>query len=100
MIYLAVNSFTRQLGSGKNNEKTYGTICFETVEAGNLCLLSHGYFDLGDLQTPVQVKEALLYLTVEVEYTHSISRTLTLKYFNNGTLKKQTEYIPALIWHK
>ena len=27
-----------QLGPGKNNDKTYGTICLETVEAGDLCL--------------------------------------------------------------
>ena len=40
-----------QLGPGKNNDKTYGTICLETVEAGDLCLRDLGYFDLGDLQT-------------------------------------------------
>ena len=39
-----------QLGPGKNNDKTYGTICLETVEAGDLCLRDLGYFDLGDLQ--------------------------------------------------
>lgn len=27
-----------QLGPGKNNDKTYGTICLETVEKGDLCL--------------------------------------------------------------
>jgi hypothetical protein len=26
-----------QLGPGKNNDKTYGTICLETVEADDLC---------------------------------------------------------------
>ncbi|HFK1743107.1 TPA: IS4 family transposase, partial [Bacillus cereus] len=35
-----------QLGPGKNNDKTYGTICLETVEAGDLCLRDLGYFDL------------------------------------------------------
>lgn len=49
-----------QLRPGKNNDKTYGTICLKTVEAGDLCLRDLGYFDLG----------GLLYLTVEVEYTH------------------------------
>ncbi len=39
-----------QLGPGKNNDKTYGTICLETVEAGDLCLRNLGYFDLGNLQ--------------------------------------------------
>ncbi len=80
-----------QLGSGKNNEKTYGTICFETVEAGNLCLLSHGYFDLGDLQT-VQVKEAYYILRLKLN-TRIYIKNPDPEYFNNGTLKKQTEYI-------
>lgn len=39
-----------QLGPGKNNDKTYGTICLETVEKGDLCLRDLGYFDLSDLQ--------------------------------------------------
>ncbi len=46
-----------QLGPGKNNDKTYGTICLETVEADDLCLRDLGYFDLGDLQT-IHDKEA------------------------------------------
>lgn len=40
-----------QLGPGKNNDKTYDTICLETIEAGDLCLRDLGYFDLVDLQT-------------------------------------------------
>ncbi|HDX9579773.1 TPA: hypothetical protein ROX88_003374 [Bacillus pseudomycoides] len=31
-----------QLGPGKNNDKTYGTICLETVEADDLCLRDLG----------------------------------------------------------
>lgn len=31
-----------QLGPGKNNDKTYGTICLETVEASDLCLRDLG----------------------------------------------------------
>ena len=38
-----------QLGPGKNNDKTYGTICLETVEEGDLCLRDLGYFDLARL---------------------------------------------------
>ncbi|WP_352924399.1 hypothetical protein [Peribacillus simplex] len=34
--------------SGKNNDKTYGTICLEIVEKGDLCLHNLGYFDLSD----------------------------------------------------
>lgn len=38
-------------------DKTYGTICLETVGAGDLCLRDLGYFDLGDLQA-IHDKEA------------------------------------------
>lgn len=44
-----------QLGTGMNNDKTYGTICIE--EARDLCLRDLGYFDLGDLQA-IHDKEA------------------------------------------
>ncbi|PFZ61706.1 IS4 family transposase, partial [Bacillus wiedmannii] len=43
---LSGQSLNVQLGTGKNNDKTYGTICLETVEAGDLCLRNLGYFDL------------------------------------------------------
>lgn len=58
-----------QLGPGKNNDKTYGTACLESVEAGDLCLRDLGYFDLRDLQT-IHGKGSLLYLTVKAEYTY------------------------------
>lgn len=48
-----------QLGPGKNNDKTYGTICLETVEKGDLCLRDLGYFDLSDLQA-IHDKEAYI----------------------------------------
>lgn len=46
-----------QLGPGKNNDKTYGTTCLETVKKNDLCLRDLGYFDLGDLQS-IHDKEA------------------------------------------
>lgn len=46
-----------QLEPGKNNDKTYGTDCLESVQAGDLCLRDLGYFDLRDLQT-IHEKEA------------------------------------------
>ena len=39
-----------QIGPGKNNSKTYGTACLESVQAGDLCLRDLSYFDLQDLQ--------------------------------------------------
>ena len=49
MIYSVV-SFKRTAWARKNNDKTYGTICLETIEKGDLCLRDLGYFDLSDLQ--------------------------------------------------
>ena len=39
-----------QTRTGKNNAKTYGTVCLESVEAGDLCLRDLSYFDLRDLR--------------------------------------------------
>ena len=80
-----------QLGPGKNNDKTYGTICLETVKAGDLCLRNLGYFDLGDLQT-IHDKGAYYISRLKLN-TRIYIKNPEPKYFNNGTLKKQTEYI-------
>lgn len=80
-----------QLGPGKNNDKTYGTICLETVEAGDLCLHDLGYFDLGDLQA-IHDKEDYYILRLKLN-TRIYIKNHEPEYFNNGTLKKQTEYI-------
>ncbi len=80
-----------QLGTGKNNDKTYGTICLETVEADDLCLRDLGYFDLGDLQT-IHDREAYYISQLKLN-TRIYIKNPEPEYFNNGTLKKQTEYI-------
>ncbi|MGF6950169.1 hypothetical protein QF028_002674 [Neobacillus sp. B4I6] len=80
-----------QLGPGKNNDKTYGTTCLETVEAGDLCLRDLGYFDLGDLQA-IHDKEAYYISRLKLN-TRIYTKNPEPEYFNNGTLKKQTEYI-------
>ncbi|NRR18744.1 IS4 family transposase [Bacillus pacificus] len=80
-----------QLGPGKNNDKTYGTNCLETVEAGDLCLRDLGYFDLGDLQT-IHDREAYYISRLKLN-TRIYIKNPEPEYFNNGMLKKQTEYI-------
>ena len=80
-----------QIGPGKNNEKTYGTICLETVEEGDLCLRDLGYFDLGDLQA-IHDKEAYYISRLKLN-TRIYIKNPEPEYFKNGTLKKQTEYI-------
>ncbi len=80
-----------QLGPGKNNDKTYSTICLETVKAGDLCLRDLGYFDLVDLQT-IQDKEAYYISRLKLN-TRIYIKNPDPEYFNNSTLNKQTEYI-------
>ncbi|MDC6157445.1 IS4 family transposase [Bacillus albus] len=79
-----------QLGPGKNNDKTYGTICLETVEKGDLCLRDLGYFDLSDLQA-IHDKKAYYISRLKLN-TRIYIKNPEPEYFNNGTLKKQTEY--------
>ncbi|MGJ3193577.1 IS4 family transposase [Peribacillus frigoritolerans] len=80
-----------QLGPGKNNDKTYGTICLETVEKGDLCLSDLGYFDLGDLQA-IHDKDAYYISRLKLN-TRIYIKNPEPEFFNNGTIKKQTEYI-------
>ncbi|MFB6803459.1 IS4 family transposase [Peribacillus butanolivorans] len=80
-----------QLGPGKNNDKTYGTICLETVEKGDLCLRDLGYFDLGDLQA-IHDKDAYYISRLKLN-TRIYIQNPEPEFFNNGTIKKQTEYI-------
>ncbi|MGE8081226.1 IS4 family transposase [Peribacillus loiseleuriae] len=80
-----------QLGPEKNNDKTYGIICLETVETDDLCLRDLGYFDLSDLQS-IHDKEAYYISRLKLN-TRIYIKNPEPEYFKNGTLKKQTEYI-------
>ncbi len=80
-----------QLGPGKNNDKTYGTTCIETVKKNNLCLRNLGYFDLGDLQA-IHDKAAYYISRLKLN-TRIYIKNPEPEFFNNGTLKKQTENI-------
>jgi len=63
----------------------------ETVEADDLCSRDLGYFDLGDLQT-IHDKEAYYISRLKLNPRIYIKNPEP-EYFNNVTLKKQTEYI-------
>ncbi len=80
-----------QLGPGKNNDKTYGTICLETVEKVDLCLRDLGYFDLGDLQA-IHDKDAYYISRLKLN-TRIYIKNPEPEFFNNDTIKKQTENI-------
>lgn len=76
-----------QLGSGKNNDKTYGTICLETIEKGNLCLRDLGYFDLRDLQA-FHDKKAYFISRLKLN-TRIYIKNSDPEFFNNGTVKNK-----------
>ncbi|TPH16206.1 transposase, partial [Brevibacillus laterosporus] len=39
-----------EAGPGKQNDRTYGSICLETVQKNDLCIRDLGYFDLQDFE--------------------------------------------------
>ncbi|MDQ0270982.1 hypothetical protein J2S17_002868 [Cytobacillus purgationiresistens] len=80
-----------QLGPGKNNDKTYGTTCLETVKKNDLCLRDLGYFDLKDLQA-IHDRKAYFISRLKLN-TRIYIMNPHPEFFNNGTFKKQTEYI-------
>ena len=48
MIYI-VDNFLISKWSWKNNDKTFGTKCLDTLRPGDLCIRDLGYFSLEDL---------------------------------------------------
>ena len=48
MIYI-VDNFLISKCSWKNNDKTFGTKCLDTLRPGDLCIRDLGYFSLEDL---------------------------------------------------
>ncbi|MFC0273972.1 IS4 family transposase [Metabacillus herbersteinensis] len=78
-------------GPGKQNDKTYGSTCLQTVQTGDLCIRDLGYFDLKDLH---QIDEEGAYYISRLKLnTRIYQRNLHPEYFKNGTVKKQTKYI-------
>ncbi|MDQ0884600.1 hypothetical protein QFZ73_005739 [Peribacillus sp. V2I11] len=78
-------------GPGKQNDKTYGSTCLQTVETGDLCIRDLGYFDLKDLYQ--MGKKGAYYISRLKLNTRIYLRNSNPEYFKNGTVKKQTEYI-------
>jgi hypothetical protein len=78
-------------GPGKQNDRTYGSTCLQTVQTGDLCIRDLGYFDLKDLH---QIDENGAYYISRLKLnTRIYQRNPDPEYFKNGTVKKQTEYI-------
>ena len=75
---------------GKQHDRTYGSLCAPTVTANDLCIRDLGYFHLKIFN--IYKIKGLLYLTYQIEYTY-LSKNPNPDYFQDGRIKKGTEYI-------
>jgi hypothetical protein len=78
-------------GPGKQNDKTYGSVCLQTVQARDLCIRDLGYFDLTDFH---QINEQGAYYISRLKLnTRIYQKNEHPDTFKNGVIKKSTEYI-------
>lgn len=79
------------VGSGKHNDKTYAPTCLTSLQPNDVCILDLGYFDLKDLHT---ISECGTYFISRLKLnTRIYQKNKEPEYFQNGTIKKQSEYI-------
>ncbi|PEI65637.1 IS4 family transposase [Bacillus wiedmannii] len=78
-------------GPGKQHDRTYGSLCVPTLKANDLCIRDLGYFHLKDLQH-IQDKKAY-YISRIKSNTLIYQKNPTPDYFQDGSIKKSTEYI-------
>ncbi|MGK9483678.1 IS4 family transposase [Bacillus cereus group sp. MYBK29-1] len=78
-------------GPGKQHDRTYGSQCVPTVTANDLCIRDLGYFHLKDLQH-IQDKKAY-YISRIKSNTRIYQKNANPDYFQDGSIKKGTEYI-------
>ncbi|MCU4822182.1 IS4 family transposase [Bacillus cereus] len=77
-------------GPGKQHDRTYGSLCVPTVKENDLCIRDLGYFHLKDLQH-IQDKKAY-YISRIKSNTRIYKKNPNPDYYQNGKLKKKTEY--------
>ncbi len=78
-------------GPGKQHDRTFGSLCVPTVTANDLCIRDLGYFHLKDLQH-IQDKKAY-YISRIKSNTRIYQKNPNPDYFQDGRIKKGTEYI-------
>jgi hypothetical protein len=80
------------VGAGKKNDKTFGTTCLSTLRPGDLCIRDLGYFSLEDLD---QMDQRGTYYVSRLKLNNRIyQKNPEPEFFRDGTIKKQTEYLP------
>lgn len=76
---------------GKNNNKTFGTECLDTLRSLYLCVRNLGYFSLEDL---VQMHQRGAHYISRLKLnTNVYVKNTNPEYFKNSAMKKQSEYI-------
>ncbi|MGQ8826799.1 IS4 family transposase [Bacillus sp. NA_146.1] len=79
------------VGSGKHNDKTYGSTCLTSLQPHDVFIRDLGYFDLKDLHT---ISECGAYFISRLKLnTRIYQRNKEPEYFQNGMMKKHSEYI-------
>ncbi|GAB6482165.1 hypothetical protein bcgnr5384_48370 [Bacillus cereus] len=78
-------------GPGKQHDRTYGSLCVPTVTANDLCIRDLGYFHLKDLHH-IQNEKAY-YISRIKSNTRIYQKNPSPNYFQDGRIKKGTEYI-------
>jgi hypothetical protein len=58
-----------QIGPGKNNDKTFGTECLDTLRPSDLCIRDLGYFSLEDLD---QMDQRGAYYISRLKLNHTV----------------------------
>jgi hypothetical protein len=78
--------------AGKKNDKTFGTTCLSTLRPRDLCIHDLGYFSLEDLDQMDQ--RGVSYVSRLKLNNRIYQKNAEPTYFQDGSLKKQTEYLP------
>ncbi|PGV79439.1 IS4 family transposase [Bacillus thuringiensis] len=79
------------VGSGKQNDKTYGSTCLTSLQSHDVCIRDLGYFDLKDLHT---IDKCGAYFISRLKLnTRIYQKNKAPEYFQNRTIKKHSEYI-------
>ncbi|QUG87162.1 IS4 family transposase [Bacillus nitratireducens] len=80
-----------QMEPGKNNDKTFGTECLDTLRPGDLCIRDLGYFSLKDLD---QMDQRGVFYVSRLKLNNRVYvKNESPEFFRNGTVKKQSLYV-------
>jgi len=80
-----------QVEQGKNNDKTFGTECLDTLCPGDLCNRDLGYFSLKDLD---QMDQRGVFYVSRLKLNNRVYvKNESPEFFRDETVKKQSLYV-------